>query len=379
MATETNNSTGNDTNNSDQVNNNSGATSTDDVTSDPVLSRHIDMAIEAQDGKPQTAATEDKSKTEQGTVDDKTKGSEALKTDSTGSTKDTTAQPKSDKEGKEGKGDTSRAKDLVLKGQGPDGTDLVISAGKERRFYEQLQTQRQRSQFLENEVKTRDDRYKDLETRFNTLNQSVQQINGLPPAHLAVAVRMFTDMQRDPSGTLKKLLAEAVSLGHTVEGIGAGVDVQAITAAVRAELNKETATREPTSQQIEADVQTEINNFYSRFPDARVHDPLIAQVIQDHPNLSLEDAYFQLKDGFAARGFDWSRTLEDNVKDETSTGTAQDTTNNGTSADPKKPLPNGGGTPSGSEPIEKHGDVMSENADFGDIIKSAMKDAGMNV
>jgi hypothetical protein len=52
--------------------------------------------------------------------------------------------------------------------------------------------------------------------------------------HLATAVRMFTDLQRDPAGTLKKLLAEAVALGHTVEGIGQGiVDVAAITAAIR--------------------------------------------------------------------------------------------------------------------------------------------------
>jgi hypothetical protein len=53
----------------------------------------------------------------------------------------------------------------------------------------------------------------------------MQSSSSLPPAHLATAVRMFTDLQRDPSGTLKKLLAEAVALGHTVEGIGQGVDV----------------------------------------------------------------------------------------------------------------------------------------------------------
>jgi hypothetical protein len=80
---------------------------------------------------------------------------------------------------------------------------------------------------------------------------------------MATAARLFTDLQRDPSGTLKKLLAEAVALGHTVEGIGQGVDVAAITAAVKSELGaKETAT-EPTEAEVLADVTKQVDNFYN--------------------------------------------------------------------------------------------------------------------
>ncbi|HSW91795.1 MAG TPA: hypothetical protein VLG09_04065 [Candidatus Saccharimonadales bacterium] len=372
MATETNTPN----NEQDTGNNNSVPqdTGSDAITSDPILSKHLDMAIEAQDGKPETKSG---SKEPEGKDADKAKGSEAAKTDSTGSEKDAGTQPKPDKEGKKDEGSARGPKDLVLKGQGPDGTDLVIKGGSERRFYEQLQNARQRNTFLDNEIKARDDRYNELKTKFDTMQQTVQSINGLPPAHMATAARLFTDLQRDPSSTLKKLLAEAVALGHTVEGIGQGVDIAAITAAVKAELGatKETA-KEPTEAEILANVTTEVNNFYSRYPDARVHDTLLGSVMRDHPDLTLEGAYFQIKDAFAEKGFDWSRSLEDNVRDTQSSNAAAP---NNEPATDTRPMP-GGKSPVGNEPIEKHGDVVaSENADYGDIVKSAMKDAGFNI
>jgi hypothetical protein len=112
---------------------------------------------------------------------------------------------------------------------------------------------------------------------------------------------LFTDLQRDPSGTLKKLLAEAVALGHTVEGIGQGVDVAAITAAIR---NPNLLLKKPQRNQQNKKLLClkRSNNFYSRFPDARPHDALLVLSLRDHPDLSLEAAYFQLKDAFAEKG-----------------------------------------------------------------------------
>jgi plasmid stability protein len=79
-----------------------------------------------------------------------------------------------------------------------------------------------------------------------------------------------------------------------------------------------------------------------------------------------------LKDAFAEKGFDWSRSLEDNVRELLSAALKSKTTTLLI-----KPASNGGRFPTvGNEPIEKHKDVvMSENADMGDIVKAAMKDA----
>lgn len=374
MGIETDNNNGQNTDDTNKVADQQPASTTDNLEADPILSKHLDIAIEAQDGKKSDATA--KSAEPQEKADDKAAGSKDAKADSTGDKTDATAQSKPDEKGKEAKGDTRGPKDLVLKGQGPDGTDLVIKGGPERRFYEQLQTARQRTNHLENEVKSRDTRLQELQTKFDAMNNSVQQINGMPPAQLAAATRLFTDLQRDPSGTLKKLLAEAVALGHTVEGIGQGIDVEAIKAAIRSELATKETVKEPTQEEIANEAQREVDNFYGRFPDARTHDALLGAVLRDHPDLTLEAAYFQLKDAFAEKGFDWSRTIEDNVNDASGAAPQEkDTTNN-----QQKPLPNGTGEVSGNEPIEKHKDVvMSENSDMGDIVKAAMRESGMNV
>jgi hypothetical protein len=184
-------------------------------------------------------------------------------------------------------------------------------------------------------------------------------------------------LQRDPSGTLKKLLAEAVALGHTVEGIGQGVDIAAITAAIKAELGAKETAKEPTAEEVTAQADAEVNNFYSRYPDARTHDALMAAVLRDHPDLSLEAAYFQLKDAFAERGYDWSRTLEDNAKASSDVSQEHDNNSNGSG---NKPLPSGGNVGNNADLSEKRDDVvMSENADMGDIIRSAMKESGLRV
>lgn len=372
MHIDTNDDTRQTTDDTGNISSSQTDTGGDSVTSDPILSKHLDIAIEAQDGKPKAADTS----TEAGQKDDaEAKGGKTPAADSTSSKTDTTAQPKPNKEGKEAKGNTSGPKDLVLKGQGPDGADLVIKGGSERRFYEQLQTARQQTQHLTNEVKARDDKIKEVTTRAETAERSMQAISSLPPAHLSTAVRMFTDLQRDPAGTLKKLLAEAVALGHTVEGIGQGVDVAAITAAIRSELATKETAREPSQEEIVAAADAEVNTFYSRFPDARPHDALLGAVMRDHPDLSLEAAYFQLKDAFAEKGFDWSLPIEENVRQASGGATLENKDN----AHVDKPLP-GGRTPTGSEPIEKHKDVvMSENSDMGDIVRAAMRENGLNV
>jgi hypothetical protein len=54
-------------------------TTGDDVTSDPVLSKHLDIAIEAQDGKPKTNDTTEGADTERSRPMTPAKGSEAAK------------------------------------------------------------------------------------------------------------------------------------------------------------------------------------------------------------------------------------------------------------------------------------------------------------
>jgi hypothetical protein len=57
MVIETDNTNREDTDNSDGRNNTDPTEQDSDVTSDPILSKHLDIAIEAQDGKPKAKDT----------------------------------------------------------------------------------------------------------------------------------------------------------------------------------------------------------------------------------------------------------------------------------------------------------------------------------
>lgn len=347
-------------------------------TADPILTKHLDIAIEAQDG-PKNKNTENKG-TEKGEKSDKQpEGTDGTKKDGESGADNNAAQSKPKQEGKEEKREAPGPKDLVLKGQGENGTDLVIKGGAERRFYEQRNIAVQRAEAAEARATRIENELVRAQQQIETVQNSIREVNGLPPDRVAGAVRLYSDLQRDPSGTLKKLLAEAVAMGHTVEGIQTGVDSLALQRMLDERLANLGANNNQGQQSDEAlqrEAEVEVAEFFRQHADARPHEQVIAAVLRDHPDLSLEAAYFQLRDAFAQRGYDWSRTLDENVREQAAANGGQSQEqphNNGT----KKPVPTGGGS---IEPDNKSETVvMSENADTGDIVRAAMREAGMNI
>jgi hypothetical protein len=324
--------------------------------------KHINIAIEAQDG--QKASTDTNAETPTGT---ETKpGAEAPKAtdnkDSTSGGGNDTAQPKPPEKGKEETKPAAGAKDLTL----GDGT--IVKGGAERRFYEQRETARQEANHYKQQLANTQTELQRVRGELETTRTSVQNIQGMEPASLGVAVTIFRDLQRDPVGTVKKLLAEVKANGHNIDGIGADVDTLAISRMIENSTSHR-QTNEPDERQIVADAQAEADRFFTQFPDARPHDALIAKVLHDHPGVDLHTAYFQLKSSFAERGFDWSRSLEDNLREQASSTTTPPP------PPPPAPMPNGRG---GIIPAEV-GEVKlaHENTDMGDIIREAMREQGL--
>lgn len=274
--------------------------------------------------------------------------------------KDADGKPIPDSKGKKEEGKTGNAGDLTLQ----DGS--VVKAGAERRYYEQYHTERQRSADLQNQLKQMTESRDTHRQRLNEVQQTVQSIQGADPALVAVGVRMAKDLQRDPVGTLKVMLAEAVAAGYPIEGIGAGVDKMALERIV-AQAALQNTQQPDQSQQIDQEVAQEINQFYSSYPDARIHDAVLGAVLRDHPQLTLTEAYFELKQQFIAKGFDWSKPLAEQA-------TARSADHN---KSPQAPMPNGR-TATAMEAADKT-IVAPANADSGDIVREAMREAGMNI
>jgi hypothetical protein len=337
--------------------------------SDAAFAKHLDIAIEAQDGKKPEPNTnteaesgEQKPKAEEG--DGKTKSG-----DRAGDTGDKSAQQQPNEKGKKKEERSTSAKDLKLE----DGT--TVKGGAERRFYEQREVARQERDHYKGEVQRIQNEANTLRQQMETLQQTVQTTHGMAPQELAIGARIVTDLKKDPVGTVKKLLAEVIAQGHTVEEIGSGIDVQAITRLIEDRMAPLKTQEGPSEEDITREAQLETQNFFTNHPDARPHDALIARVLRDNPALDLQGAYFQVKEAFAERGFDWSLTLEQNVNALSGESSQQQQQQDGH----KAPLPNGGNNNSSSVVPNDKTSVVHEDTDMADIIKAAMRENGLNV
>lgn len=356
-----NSDNGNNQQNNAAVDTSSSGGAVDNI--DANISKHLDMAIEAQDGKPANANTQTEGEKETEGEADKTKQSG----DSKGGTGDGATQQQPSKEASEAGKTLARAKDLRLQ----DGT--IVKGGAERRFFEQREIARQELNSEKTAHQQTLQKFERATQEIASLKNATQTLHGVEPQVVAVGVKVVQDLQRDPVGTLKKLLAETAAQGYNVEDLGVGIDTQAIKRLLDERLPNN-ANRQPTDEEIINDATNEVAQFYGRFPDAQPHDALIARVLRDHPNETLQSVYFTLKSQFADHGFDWSKSLEANLQE----AQASDPQNKGgTPTDQKLPLPSGG---NGEGDFKLNGGGPAhEDMDTGDIVKQAMRESGLNI
>ena len=332
-------------------------------SSDPIA-RYLDATI-GVDGAETDPNADPKSGAEN--KDGKDGGKQAADGQASDSgNKDDLGKPGADQKGKKDEGKTGAAGDLTL----PDGT--VVKAGAERRFYERNKLTESQLSMRSNELQQANQARERLQTELNTLKNTVQSTQGAEPQVVATGVKLVRDLQRDPQGTLRNLLTEAVAAGYTIDGIGAGIDVQSIRDAFQRQLAPllEAQQQQEQGKQVNTEIEQQVTQFYTQHPDATMHDEVIAAIIAKNPQFSLTDAYYQLRNAVIDRGLDWSKPLGAQL--EASEQTQQQP--------PAKPMPNGRG-PNGTSQVADAGRtvVAHESTDMGSIIKAAMRDNGMNI
>lgn len=283
---------------------------------------------------------------------------------------------KQGEEKKEGQG-ASSAGDLTLQ----DGT--VIKAGAERRWYDAARVARQETVATKNQLNTINQKYQTLEARHNTLVETTKQIGLEDATQVQASVRLYKDLNRDPVGTVTKLLAELRGLGHNVDGIGGAVDnavLQSLNQRISqlSEGGNQEQQQQQVQQQQEQEIQAEVNQFVATFPDAITHEEMISQVVEADAakgiSTSLQDAYFRLKQSAIAQGYDWSQPLGPQVDARRNANQSQQQQQN--------PAPRPNGRPGVvAETVENINPVKNSNNDSLDtdsIIVAAMRENGLN-
>lgn len=306
-------------------------------------------------------------------------GSPGLQTpakDSTSGTSDSGAQPGQEEKGKSPPGpeDGVPAGGLKLK----DGT--LVQPGAERRYFDERNLARQQLTLAKQDLNTANQKYQTLETRYNELNETVKKFGFEDPTTVSSAIELYKDFIKDPVTTVKELLAVLTEKGYKIDGIGSGVDTTAILNAINRNTPKgsEQAT-EPSSEEVLAEVQKELNDFFTDFPDAAIHDGIISAIIDSEAekgnvDISLREIYFGLKQSAIERGLDWSKPLGPQMEAQRKAKTTPtQAPNNPSSPAPRAP------TSTIAEGIDFSKETTSSGDDTEEIIRAAMRENGMRV
>ena len=257
---------------------------------------------------------------------------------------------------------TSGPQDLV------DGQGNVIAAGgKERRFYETAQREKQRADSVSRELTT-------LKSQMDAVNNAgtVGTQYGLSPDEVTTGAQLIAAYKNNPVEAIQYMLTQAQSNGYNVDGItSGGTDMQAVKqmldnalAPILGEHQERADTQAANDRALDI-----YNEFNSKYPDSAVHEDSLTRLLQQDPNLSVEAAYFKLQSYYAQRGLDWTKSL-------TTLQSEQDAQRAPVSVNTQPQPPDGGSVPHAN--VTDTAQVADVSTSTDDIIRQAMSEAGIN-
>jgi len=244
--------------------------------------------------------------------------------------------------------------------------NVIARGGKERRFYEQLQVNKQQNTTLNQQVQ-------ELQGQLEAINNAgtLGTQYDLTPEELNTGAQIIKSFKEDPTATIKYLLTQAQAAGHNIDDVATGgADMSAIKQMVNEAVSPLVQDRE---QRVEAEEYQKkaaevYNGFMSQYPDAQIHDNSLARLLESDQNLTPEAAYFKLKNFYLEKGLDFSVPLETLAQQEQQ---RQQTPEVNT----QQTLPSGGNVP--AQNVTDTADIADVGTSYDEIIRQSMRDAGM--
>lgn len=196
--------------------------------------------------------------------------------------------------------------------------NIIAKAGAERRFYEENARLKQQKADFDNRILPQ------IKQNYNAMMAKVQayeetykamQASDMTPEDVNLGIELVRQWRKSPEETLKFLLTQAKSYGINIEGQTSGVDVAAISQMMDQKLQPFIQERENAIKQQEnlANARKIQTDFYNRYPDAKIHANELAYLYKKNPNLSLDAVYYQLRNHYLERGYDFNTPLEEIV------------------------------------------------------------------
>ncbi len=334
--------------------------------------------------KPNEAATTvDKTKVQQGTT-----------TDATGKTVQATKPPVTQEQrpASEGRRQTYSPR-AYPKSYKVDSANNVIdattgaiiaTAGGQRYHFE-----RTILPYIEN-IRGEAEKYKLALDAANTANTTAASL-GLAPDEYLIGAKIMKAWKTNPKEAIKYLLTEAQNSDIDVSDIVAGGGGASPT-MIRTALKEEVAEAlKPFLRFVERDdnelqqreshqrAEEGVNQLLAEYPDAELHGYNVALIMQHHAQndnpITMREAYLILKNHALTSGLDFTKDLTPQVQAKATNGRVTTTPN----VDTTRRIPNMTGGQGNGSIIPKPPNKADGLADTGDIVKQAMREAGIQI
>lgn len=223
-------------------------------------------------------------------------------------------------------------------------------------------------------------------TKANTVAASLD----LKPDEFTLGARFFKAWKADPKKFVEYLLTEAADAGIDTSDLGVrggGVSATAIEQIIEKRLQDALKPFLPFAQEREENFKRQqeeevaygsVMSFMDEHPDAQIHADDIAKLMNaamdQEKDLPISQAYLVLQNHALKNGLDWTKPLGPQILAKKNGGTV--TTDIRQPATQQRLPPLNGASNSGGI-IPKPNGTMGGLEDSGDIVKAAMREAGM--
>lgn len=262
---------------------------------------------------------------------------------------------------------------------------VVAYAGAERKAFERMLPHI-------NEVRTQAEQYRVALESASAANAIASKLN-LTPEEFSIGARIMNVFKSDPKQAIRFMLQEATNNGIDTSDLGAGggVSVNAIKETVQSIVTEalkpfsvftQERQQQEETQQAQQQAQEFINEFATTHPDAVIHFPSIAKIMNAKPGTDANTAYLILQNHALRNGFDWSHDLVPQIQARVNGANGTTTTVNNTVIPANagnRNLPNMNGRANSDAIGAMPKMSLSGDKSSGDVVKEAMRLAGMDI
>lgn len=259
---------------------------------------------------------------------------------------------------------------------------VIAAAGSDRKAFERMLP-------IINSSAVEADKFKTAYEGAIKANTIATSLN-LTPEEYSIGARIMAQWKSDPKKALDFMIKEAQNNGVDVSDLGVrgggGATAQQIQTALEEVVKKHlepfsfiTSERQEQQQYREALTAADqsINEFYTSYPDAKVHEDSLAKIMSARQGTSLETAYLILKNSALEQKLDWTKDLVPQIQ--ALMGKQPQPNSNGQPANTQRTLPNMNGRVGSTAIIPRKAGPMAGTVSSKDIVLEAMRNAGMDV